>query len=339
MPDRDRLGAYVLPGRVADPRPVIAQAQAAEAVGLGAVWIGERFGTKDAGVLAGAIGQATERVRIGTAITTLRSRHHVALAGMAMTLQALSGGRFVLGIGRSVAPFWRSLGLPMMTNQALIDGADIVRRLCLGEKVVYDGLAGAVRSRLGDVPDVEPPPMLLAAIGPKTLATAGQHFDGVILHPFLTADGVHRSAETVRAAAEAAGRDPDAVRVVATVVVAADLPPDEEQAVVAARAVTYFQIPGFGELLAGVNGWATAPLEDLRAHPQLAQLRGSADAAFTREELVDVSSRLPPEWLAEASATGTGAHCSARLDEYLAAGATELLLHGSTPQQLAPVFS
>jgi probable F420-dependent oxidoreductase len=257
---------------------------------------------------------------------------------MAMTLQALSGGRFVLGVGRSVPAFWRSLGLPPMTNQALVDGVDIVRRLCRGEKVVYDGPAGPVRSRLGDVPDVEPPPVLLAAIGPKTLALAGSHADGVILHPFLTVEAVRRSAEAVRAAAEAAGRDPAAVRVVATVVVAADLPPEEEQAVVAARAVTYFQIPGFGELLAGVNGWPTTPLDDLRAHPQMAQLRGSADAAFTRDQLVAVSSRLPAEWLTDASATGTGSQCSLRLDEYLAAGATELLLHGSTPQQLAPVI-
>lgn len=338
MPDHSRLGAYVLPGRVADPRPAVAQAQAAEALGLGAVWIGERFGTKDVAALAGAIGQATERVRIGTAITTLRSRHHVAVAGMAMTLQALSDGRFVLGVGRSVAPFWRSLGLPMMTNRALVDGADIVRRLCRGEKVVYDGPAGQVRSRLGDLPDVEPPPILLAAIGPKTLALAGEHFDGVILHPFLTVDGVRRSAAAVRAAAGAAGRDPAAVRVVATVVVAAELPPEEEQEVVAARAVTYFQIPGFGELLADVNGWPAEPLLELRAHPQLAQLRGSADGAFTRDQLVDVSSLLPAEWLAAASATGTGPHCAARLEEFLDAGATELLLHGSTPPQLAPAL-
>ena len=334
MVQHPQLGAYVLPGRVDDPRPAIEQARAAEALGLGTVWVGERFGTKDAGALAAAIGQSTSSVQIGTAITTFLTRHHLSLASLAMTIQALTGGRFRLGVGRSVAPLWRSLGLPNMTNEILVDSADIVRRLCRGEKVSYDGPAGRFRTRLGDVPDVPPPPILLAAIGPKTLELAGRHFDGVILHPFLTVDGVHRSAERVRAAAEAAGRDPESVRVCATVVVAPDLAPDEEVEVVAARAVTYLQIPGFGELLASVNGWDRTPLAHLRSHPQLAGLRGSADAAFTRDQLADVSARLPAEWLASASASGSSAFCAARLSEYLSGGADELIVHGSTPDRL-----
>jgi 5,10-methylenetetrahydromethanopterin reductase len=339
MKPDEKLGAYVLPGRVDDPRPAIEQARAAEQLGLRAVWIGERFGTKDAGALAAAIGQATSRVGVGTAITTFRTRHHLSLASLAMTIQALTDGRFILGVGRSVAPLWRSLGLPPMTNAVLVDSADIVRRLCRGEKVTYDGPAGSYRSlRLGDLPDVAPPPIVLAAIGPRTLELAGAHFDGVILHPFLTVDGIGRSAERVRQAAERAGRDPAAVRVYATVVVAPELDEDEEREVVAARAVTYFQIAGFGELLASVNHWPTQPLEHLRAHPQLAGLRGAADNTFTRAELADVASRLPAEWLASSSATGSGAACAHRLGEYLAAGADELILHGSTTDQLAPIL-
>jgi 5,10-methylenetetrahydromethanopterin reductase len=338
-PVHARLGAYVLPGRVDDPRPAVGQARAAEHLGLGTVWIAERFGTKDVGVLASAIGQATSTVRVGSAITHFMTRHHIALASMAMTLQALTDGRFILGVGRSVPPLWRSLGLPAMTNAVLADSADIVRRLCRGEKVTYDGPAGCYRSlRLGDVADVEPPPIALAAIGPRSLELAGQHFDGVILHPFLTADAVGRSAERVRAAAKAAGRDAAAVRVYATVVVAPDLTPAEEEAVVAARAVTYFQIPEFGERLALLNGWDPAALEHLRAHPKLAGLRGSADSVFTRGELTEVSRRLPAEWLQTAAAVGSAEQCAARLGDYFAAGADELVLHGSTPELLGPLL-
>jgi probable F420-dependent oxidoreductase len=339
MSQHENLGAYVLPGRVDDPRPAIAQARAAEELGLGAVWVGERFGTKDAGALAAAIGQATTTLRIGTAITTFLSRHHLSLASLCMTIQAMTGGRFTLGVGRSVPPLWRSLGLPPMTNDVLVDSADIVRRLCRGQKVTYEGPAGRYRSlRLGDVPDVEPPPILLAAIGPKSLELAGRHFDGAILHPFLTPHAVGRSAARVRAAAASSGRDPSALRVCATVVVAPDLDPDEETEVVAARAVTYFQIAGFGELLASVNRWDPAPLTDLRAHPLLAGLRGSADGVFTRDQLVDVASRLPPAWIDEAAAAGTAEHCIGRLDEFLDAGADELVLHGTTPDRLGPML-
>ncbi|KQM03976.1 putative oxidoreductase [Frankia sp. CpI1-P] len=335
----DRLGAYVLPGRVADPRPAIGQAQTAEHLGLGTVWLSERWGTKDFGVLAGAIGQATSRVRIASGITHFLVRHPVVLASTAMTAQALSGGRLTLGFGRSVGPMWKAVGLPAMTNQVLVDSADMLRRLCRGEKVSYDGPAGRFPvMRLGDLPDVAPPELVFAAIGPKSLALAGAHFDGALLHPFLTPEAVARSVAIVRKSAAEAGRDPSTVKVYATVVVAPDLTPEEETAVVGARAVTYFQIPGFGERLAGVNEWGVEPLAALRSHPLMAGLRGSADNVFTRHQLLDVAGTLPPSWLTDAAAVGSAGECAARLDDYLDAGADELVLHGSTPELLGPVL-
>jgi probable F420-dependent oxidoreductase len=333
------LGAYTLPGRVADPRPAIGQALTAEHLGLGTIWIGERYGTKDVGVLGGAIAQATSTIEIGTAISHFLFRHPLSLASMATTLQALSGGRFKLGVGRSVAPAWRAAGLPQMSNRILADLADIHRRLIRGEKVKYDGPAGSFPSlRLGDVPDITPPPLLLAAIGPKTLELAGRSFDGAILHPFLTARAVASSAERVRAAAEAAGRDPDDARVVATVVTAPDLTADQELAVVGGRAVTYYQIPEFGELLAAVNGWDEAGLERLRSHPLLADLRGAADSHFTKDQLAEVSRSLPDEWLREGAAVGSAGACAARLQKYLDAGADEIIIHGAVPDLLGPTM-
>jgi 5,10-methylenetetrahydromethanopterin reductase len=334
------LGAYVLPGRVSDPRPVIDQARAAEKLGLGTVWLSERWGTKDFAVLAGALGQVTTNTRIASGITHFGVRHPAVLASMAMTAQALTGGRIVLGFGRSVAAMWKAVGLPPVTNQMLADSADILRRLCQGNKVSYEGPAGRFPAmRLADLPDALPPPLVLAAIGPKTLALAGTHFDGVLLHPFLTPDAVARSAATVRAAAQAAGRDPAAVRVYATVVTASGLPPEEEAAVVGGRAVTYFAIPGFGEQLAEVNGWDTAPLKLLREHPQVSGAKGAADFKRTRDQLTGASAVLPARWLDSAAAVGSPEECVARLGEYLAAGADELVLHGSTPDQLPAVIA
>jgi probable F420-dependent oxidoreductase len=334
------LGAYVLPGRVADPRPAIDQARAAEELGLGTVWLSERWGTKDFAVLAGALSQATSKAKIASGITHFGVRHPALLASMAMTAQGLTGGRLVLGFGRSVAAMWKAVGLPPVTNRALADSADILRRLCRGDKVSYDGPAGHFPAmRLSDLPDALPPPLVLAAIGPKTLALAGAHFDGVLLHPFLTPGAVSRSAAAVRAAAADAGKDPASVRVYATVITASGLPPEEEAAVVGGRAVTYFQIPGFGERLAETNGWDTAPLTRLREHPQLTGLKGAADFKRTRDQLTDAATVLPADWLADAAAVGTPAQCVARFGDYFAAGADELVLHGSTPDQLPAVIA
>jgi probable F420-dependent oxidoreductase len=333
------LGAYVLPGRVTDPCAVISQAQVAERYGMGTVWLSERWGTKDLGVITGAVGQATSSIRIGSGITHLQSRHPALLASLAMTAQALSGGRFVLGVGRSVDAMWKAVGLPRSTNASIVDHVDIFRRLCRGEKVRYDGPAGTYPSlRLNDVPDQPVPPLVFAAIGPKGLELAGRHFDGVLLHPFLTPAAVRRSVRRVRDSERAARRPRGSVRVYATVVTACGLLAEEELAVVGARAVTYYQIPGFGERLAQTNGWDPEPLSQLRSHPLLANVRGAADSVLTRAELVEVASVLPAAWTAEAAAIGSARSCREVFERYREAGADELVLHGSTPDRMGALF-
>jgi 5,10-methylenetetrahydromethanopterin reductase len=340
QPSGIALGAYVLPGRVTEPGAVVGQAQAAQRLGLRTVWLSERWGTKDLGVIAGAVSQITSTIRIASGITHLQSRHPALLASLAMTAQALSNGRFILGVGRSVDAMWAAAGLPRSTNASIVDHADIFRRLCRGEKVRYDGPAGTYPSlRLNDIPDQPVPPLVFAAIGPKGLELAGRHFDGVLLHPFLTPTAVRRSVQVVREAERVAGRPPRSVRVYATVVVACDLPAAEEIEVVGARAVTYYQIPGFGERLAEVNGWDPESLTRLRSHPLLAGVRGSADSVLTREALVEVASVLPAAWTSEAAAVGSARHCHAVFERYREAGCDELVLHGSTPDRLGGLLS
>jgi len=334
------LGGYLLPGRVSDPRPAITQARAAESAGMGSVWLAERWGSKDVAAIAGAVGQATSTVRIALGATHFQTRHPSVFSSMVMTLQALTNGRLIVGIGRNTSLTWPAMGLPPASNAVLVDRLSIHRRLVKGEGVTYDGPAGKFpRLRLIDLPDVPPPPVIFTAIGPKSLELAGRHFDGVMLHPFLSVDATARSAAAVRAAADAAGRDPKAVRIYATVVVAADLSPSEEAAVVAGRAVTYLQIPGIGDSMVQANGWDEAPLKALREHPMFAGVRKLADQAFTREQLVEVARVLPPEWLSTTSAVGTAAQCARRLQDFIAAGADELILHGSTPDQLGPTVA
>ena len=330
------LGAYTLPGRVSDPTVAVGQAQMAEHLGLD-TRISERYGTKDLGVLGGAIPQATADIKIASGVAHFLFRHPLVLAGMALTLQALSGERFMLGVGRSVDRCGR--------GRAAEDDQPGACRLCghpspavPGEKVKYGGPAGRFPSlRLGDVPDVAPPPTLLAAIGPKTLELAGRHFDGAILHPFLTTDAVRASADKVRAGAEAAGRDPDAARIYATVVTAPDLTDEQELAVVGGRAVTYYQIPEFGELLA--RQWlGSGRARHSAVAPDAGKPPGSADNAFTKDDLAEVSRSLPQEWLHEGAAIGSAGACADRLHEYLAAGADEIIVHGAVPDLLGPTL-
>jgi probable F420-dependent oxidoreductase len=305
------------------------------------VWLSERFGAKDVATVGGALTQATRAVTIGAAATHFQPRHPVATASMALTLQALSGGRFVLGIGRAIPLIWQSYGLPPASNQVLADGLDIVRRLWAGETVSYSGPLGDFpRLRLGDVPDVAPPPVVLTAIGPKSLQLAGKLFDGVLLHPFLTLEGQARSAEIVRNAAADAGREPASVRVYGMVVVAADCAPADVETRVRARAVTYFNAPGLAQQLLAANGWDRAYLDELNAHPLVTALGGRAvDGELDLGDLIELSRIFPEDWFTAGAAIGSAAQCATRLHAYLDAGADEIVIHGSTPDLLSPVLT
>lgn len=325
-PRAARLGGYVLPGGPADIRPVIAQARALEAAGVGGVYLGERYATKDLPSIMGALSQVTTQARLIGAVTHVGTRHPMVLASMGQTLQALSAGRFVLGFGRGSAGRWGSYGITPPTAAALADTADVLRRLWAGERVTYDGPAGTFPDlRLMEIAPVPPPPLLLAGVGPKTLDLAGRAFDGAILHPFLTVDAVSRSAARVRHAAERAGRDPGQVEVHATVIVAPDRPADE---IVGARGLGYLLVAGLGESIVSVNGWDPAALAAIRAHERFAGLAYHQLKSLPVAELALASAQLPAAWLGDAAAAGSSAECAARIDEFLDAGATHVLLHG-----------
>lgn len=330
-----------MPGASTDPVAGLAEAVAAERLGLGSVWVSERWAAKELGSLAGALAVATERVRIIAGITHFGTRHPVALAGLATTTQALSRGRFVLGLGRSLPDLWPMLGLPTPTVQLMEDHAQILQDIWACKTVSYSGPAGVFpRVFASDQPDVRRPPLLLAAIGPKTLALAGRAFDGVILHPFLTPTAVALSREIVRAAAVEAGRDPDAVRVYGEIVVAPDSGDDATDRIVAARALTYFDMRGLAEALFTANGWDMAILEKIRSHPHMKRVSTFADFDLTIEERIEViHDTVPGDWLRDTSGSGDAAEIAGQLHTYLDAGIEELVLHGANPTELASVVT
>jgi len=182
--------------------------------------------------------------------------------------------------------------------------------------------------------------MILAAMGPKTLALAGTHFDGVVLHPFLTLEGVARSAAIVRRAAEEAGRDPASVRIYAEIVVAPDSTEQQILSAVKMRAITYFSVRDLGGQLVAMNGWDPAPMERLLGDPRYLNIEGQKG---THEELkariAEAVSILPVEWIESGAAIGTAAQVAARLGEYRAAGADEIVLHGTTTERLGPLVA
>jgi probable F420-dependent oxidoreductase len=335
-PQSPELGFYVLAGQPESPRDAIAELQAAEALGLGTAFVSERYHSKEAATLCGAAGAVTERIRIATAATNHNTRHPMVTAGHALTMHGLTGGRFVLGLGRGIVPLQKAFGIPAITTAQMEDFAGLMRRLLRGETIIgHDGPAGSYPVlRLGA--DVDAPvPLLLVAFGPNSLALGGRCFDEVVLHTYFSEETTARCVQSVKQAAERADRDPAAVRVWSCFATIGDHVPYERRLMKSVgRMATYLQ--GYGDLLVRTNGWDPAVLEKFRADPLVAGFQGGIDQLASTEELERIAGLIPEDWLA-ASATGSAEQCVDAILAQRALGCDGVILHGATPDELVPI--
>ena len=332
------IGCYGLAGHTDSPRDVLAEARLAEELGIGSMFLSERFNVKDAGVLAGAVAAVTERLGIGTAATNHNTRHPLVTATLATTAHRLSGGRYAFGLGRGFDLLFDVMGVPRVTSAQMEDAVGIYRSLWRGQAVVgHDGPAGRFPYLSQDSSFDEDIPVLMMAIGQRSLELAGRVADGVVLHTFLTDEALARSVATIRRSAEEAGRDPASVRVWAVLATVHDgLPEELRLRKLVGRLATYLQ--GYGAILLKANQWDDADLERFRADELVQGYPGAFDAIGTVEELGHLRDDvLPRAWL-EAAAIGDPAVCAARIQDQLDAGADSVVLHGATPTELAPVL-
>jgi probable F420-dependent oxidoreductase len=154
------------------------------------------------------MGAATSDMRLGTCVTNPATRDITVTASALATLNEITGGRMDLGIGRGDSAR-RVMGKKPTTVAYLEECCRIVRALTAGEKSTLDGT------------DVQMPwaqhgpvPIWVAGYGPMALAAAGRVADGIILQ-LADPDIIRWCMSFVRASAEAAGRDPDAIEVMA----------------------------------------------------------------------------------------------------------------------------
>jgi probable F420-dependent oxidoreductase len=332
----EELGFYTLAGQPQSSRDLIDEVRTGEALGFGTVFISERYNKKEAAALSGAAGAVSDRIRVATAATNHNTRHPIVTAGFARTMQSLTDGRFVLGIGRGIAPLQDAFGIDRITTAQMEDFANLMRRLFRGEVIIgHDGPAGKFPVLHLDATLDEYLPMCIVAFGPHSLELAGRCFDDVVLHTYFTDETTQRCVQTVKRAAEQAGRDPATVRVWSCLATVGDhLPEPVRLMKTVGRLGTYLQ--GYGDLLVRTNGWDHAVLERFLADPVVQSVRG-LDIAATAEQLEHVAELIPAEWL-EPAATGTAARCAAGVRHQLDLGCDAVIMHGCTPDELRPVL-
>ncbi len=185
----------------------------AERLGADTAWAAE-FWAGDALTPLAYLAARTSTIRLGTAIVQLGARTPAMLGMSAMSLQGLSGGRFVLGVGTSgpqVMEGWHGVRFdqPVLRTRETIE---ILRQVSAGKRLNYEGRiytlplpGGEGRSIRSQMPPVHIP-VYVAALGPANLRLTGELADGWIGNSFFpeTADVFFGP---IREGAAAAGRD------------------------------------------------------------------------------------------------------------------------------------
>src|SRR3954453_8362555 len=312
------LGFYTLAGQPQSSRDLVQEVIDGEALGLGTAFISERYNKKEAATLSGAAGAVTDRITIETAATNHNTRHPLVTAGYARTMQSLTGGRFVLGLGRGIPLMQDAFGIPRITTAQLEDFVDLMRRLFRGEAIIgHNGPAGSWPVLHLDGSLDEYLPMSIVAFGPNTLELAGRCFDEVLLHTFFTDETTARGCEIGKLAAEKAGRGPDSVKVWSCFATIGDhIAEDKRLMKLVGRLATYLQ--AYGELLVRTNGWDLDTLAMIKADPIVSGGMG-LDVVGTTTQLAHVATLIPEEWLASA-ATGSPALCVSAIRGQLGLG-------------------
>src|SRR5215213_4113602 len=170
----------------------LALVREAEALGYDSAWTAEAYGS-DAATILGWLAGATARIRLGAAIFQMPGRTPAMTAMTAATLDQLSGGRFVLGLGSSgpqVAEGWH--GQPFARQlQRTREYVAVVRKALARERLEFhgetielplpDGPGKALKLTIGPVQ--ERIPIYIAAVGPKNTTLAAEIADGFM--PFI----------------------------------------------------------------------------------------------------------------------------------------------------------
>ena len=301
-----KLG-YLLPTRervmvgVHDTGRILELGDVAERVGLDSVWIGDSLIAKprhDPITLLAAIAARTERIALGTAVLLPMLRNPTLLAHQLATLDRISRGRFILGVGTArdvpaIRAEFGAAGVPFEKRIGrMLEGLRLCRALWSGEPVDWDGRWTLEGATLAPEPHTPGGPKIWGGGGvPAALRRCARNFDGWF--PSGPGGGAEWGASwrALKADAEEAGRDPAEIVGAAYVTVAIDDDPKVAEAELDSYLSRYYNLPAeriraeqyaFAGDRDAVAGWLGGFVEAGASH-LCVRVTGTDDAAQMEE--------------------------------------------------------
>jgi 5,10-methylenetetrahydromethanopterin reductase len=195
---------------------MVERACLAEAVGYDTVWVAdERFYREVYSCLTSIAGH-TSKVLLGPCVTDPFSRHPALTAMAIATLDEVSGGRGILGIGAGISGFVE-LGINRRKPaRAIYETVEVIRALLGGGNVDFHGqVINLDQGRLSFMPHRSAVPIYVASNGPLGQRVAGAVADGAIMEGCASVEEAQAFSDKVTASASQAGRDPKSVEKIA----------------------------------------------------------------------------------------------------------------------------
>lgn len=233
--------------------PILDLADRAERLGLDSVWIGDSLLAKprhDALALIAAIAGRTKRLKMGTAVLLPMLRNPVLLAHTVATIDRISEGRLILGVGTArdvpaIRAEFAAAGVPFEKRIALmLEQIRLCRALWTGDKVDWDGRWHVTQAELAPTPHTPGgPPIWGGGAMEGALKRAGRYFQGWFPSgPGGPAEWT-KCWQQVQAFAQEAGRDPAAVTGAAYVTVAVEDDQAKAEASLNGYLESYYMLP------------------------------------------------------------------------------------------------
>lgn len=310
-------------------------AKLAEEKGFDSVWIAEDYFLRDAVTTLGALAATTEKMKLGTAVLNPYTRSPALLAMTIATLDELSGGRAMLGIGTSDKRHMEQIGIEFRKPvRAVRESVEIVRRLLKGETTYKGSVFNVEGVMLGTLPGFETyggepfkpvrstVPIYIAAIGPMMLQLGGEITDGVLLPICTSTHFVRYAAGNIKLGASKSGRDPGEV-VLAGFITSA-VSEDSSTAVDAVRGlVGLLSSFGTSSLSREANEKYVKPFGEDELQP----IRD----AMREKGLLEAAKKVPDEMVRNFAAVGTKKEVVEKLSEYEEAGLDLALMFPAGP--------
>jgi 5,10-methylenetetrahydromethanopterin reductase len=290
----------------------------AEKYGLHSFWLGEGYHGRSAIALLSAIASQTRKIILGTSIIGVYTRHPALIAMEAATIDELSGGRFILGLGVNVSSLVKH-GLVKSASQAkeqkpysaMKDSVSIIRSLMGGETVVYHGEVfhmsepGSTLNFHGFVPVRKDLPIYIGSRSPKILELSGRICDGVILSRAMSASGsyVKQCIAHVEEGARKAGRTIKDLIIAANLTLSVDKDSQRAKEHVRGAVALYVADPTLTATDLMVQHSKVKP-EDLDLVKQ----------GFAKGGIRQAAKLLTPEMIDEFSIAGTPDECLSKLE-------------------------